>query len=180
MKVGFLLVVFAVLGAVDQYVGSIPKLSWGVSASLLSAPWLLIAFIAGWTRRDARTAMLLGLGCTYAALLGYGLMTLSPIENAHLTLNSALAFCRSEAPVLVGGLATGPLFGWFGYRWRLVRAWMGALITALALRLEPVADSFARPGILTSASVTRLEVAAGVLMAAYVVVTKTRQTISNR
>jgi hypothetical protein len=57
-------------------------------------------------------------------------MTLSPVENAHYSATTAVAFAVSESGVLIGGVVTGPLFGWFGERWRAQRAWRGALATA--------------------------------------------------
>src|SRR2546423_1150372 len=98
-------------GSADQYLGSLSGHPWATDVSLLSAPWLVLAFLAGWTQRDPKRAAFLGLACTAAALVGYGLMTLSPVENAQLNLHSATAFARSERPVIVGGLFTGPLFG---------------------------------------------------------------------
>ena len=59
---------------------------------------LVLAFLAGSTQREPRRAVALGLVCTFSALLGYGLMTLSPVENAHLTGSTAAAFVRSESP----------------------------------------------------------------------------------
>jgi hypothetical protein len=129
----------AAFGAGDQYLGSLSAHPWGADISLLSAPWLVLPFVAGATQREPRRAALLGLACTYAALLGYGLMTLSPVENAHLTQASVRAFVVSERSVLLGGIVTGPLFGWFGQRWRTRRAIAGALVTAAALCLEPLA-----------------------------------------
>jgi len=175
MVAGLLLVGAVVFGGADQYLGSFPALPWGASASLLSAPWLLVAFVAGWTQRDARRGVLLGLGCTYAGLLGYALMTLSPVEGAHLTWTTAVGFCRSEAPVLAGGLASGPLFGWFGHRWHVARAWIGALVTAAAFCVEPLAESAVRPYLITSAFVRRAEIAAGIVMIGYVVLAVARR-----
>jgi hypothetical protein len=163
----------AAFGAGDQYLGSMSWHPWTADISLLSAPWLVLPFLAGWTQRDARRAMLLGFGCTVAALIGYGVMTLSPVENAHLTVASATAFVHSEARVIVGGLVTGPLFGWFGHRWRTDRAWLGALATAAAVSLEPVARIPAGNAIRFRA-VWTAEVAAGVAMAVYVLVAARR------
>jgi Family of unknown function (DUF6518) len=129
----------AVFGGVDQYLGSLSAHPWATDVSLLSAPWFVLAFLAGWTQRDPRRAAMLGFGCTASALVGYGLMTLSPIENAELTPQSVAAFVQSESRVMVGGLITGPLFGWLGSRWRTERAWAGALVAALAVCLEPLA-----------------------------------------
>jgi Family of unknown function (DUF6518) len=174
-----LLLAAVVFGGADQYLGSLPALPWGASASLLSAPWLLVAFVAGWTQRDTRRGMLLGLLCTYAALLGYALMTLSPVEGAQLTWTTAVGFARSEMPVIVGGLVTGPLFGWFGHRWHVARAWIGALVTAAAFCAEPLAESAVRPYLITSTLVRRAEIAAGIAMIGYVVLTAARHRPRN-
>ena len=91
MVVVLALVLSAVFGAGDQYLGSLQgsghiwAAGWATDVSLLSAPWLVLPFIVGTTQRDPRRAALLGLACTYAALLGYLLMTLSPeIGRAHV------------------------------------------------------------------------------------------------
>jgi len=139
MVVALALVLSAVFGAGDQYLGSLSAHPWGADISLLSAPWLVLPFVAGATQRNPRRAALLGLACTYAALVGYGLMTLSPVENAHVTLATVRGFVLSERNVLVGGIVTGPLFGWFGQQWRTRRKIVGALVTAAALCLEPLA-----------------------------------------
>jgi hypothetical protein len=47
---------------------------------------------------------------TGSALLGYFVMTLSPVEGVHLSGNSNLIFglLRSESRVVVSGVVTGP------------------------------------------------------------------------
>jgi hypothetical protein len=173
------LLLAAAFGAGDQYLGSMSWHPWAADVSLLSAPWLVLAFVAGWTQRDARRAMLLGLGCTAVAFLAYGVMTLSPVENAHLTAASARAFLLSERRVVVGGVVTGPLFGWFGYRWRVDRAWLGAVATAAAVVLEPLARIPYGQAIRFRA-VWSAEVAAGVAMLLYVVVERRRAFAARR
>jgi hypothetical protein len=159
----------AAFGAGDQYLGSVPAwIAWAPDVSLLSAPWLVIAFLAGRTQRDPRRAALLGLGCTAAALAGYGLMTLSPLENAHYSLHTIRGFAVSESPVLVGGVVTGPLFGWFGQQWRTKRAWFGALATAALVALEPLVRIPAGHEI-RFRPVALAEAAAGLAMAFYVI-----------
>jgi hypothetical protein len=85
MGVVLALVLSAAFGAGDQYLGSLTgsghvwAAGWSSDISLLSAPWVVLAFAAGATQRDPRRAALLGLACTYAALLGYAVMTLSPV-----------------------------------------------------------------------------------------------------
>jgi hypothetical protein len=139
------LVLSAAFGAGDQYLGSLTgsghlwAIGWSTNISLLSAPWVVLPFVAGATQRDPRRGALVGLACTYAALLGYAIMTLSPLENAHLTVATFRGFLVSERLVLVGGIVTGPLFGWFGQQWRTRRRLVGALVTAAALCLEPLA-----------------------------------------
>jgi hypothetical protein len=93
-------------------------------------------------------------------------MTLSPVENAHLSTTTLAAFVRSERLVLAGGIVTGPLFGWFGHQWRVRRARLGAVITALAICLEPAIHIPAHRGVEAS-SVWLAEVCVGVLAVSY-------------
>jgi ABC-type transport system involved in multi-copper enzyme maturation permease subunit len=164
-----MLLTAAVFGAGDQYLGSFSMHPWMADVSLLSAPWLVLAFLAGCTQREPKRAALLGFGCTFAALIGYGAMTLSPVENAHMNLPSIAAFLVSEAPVFVMGLVTGPLFGWFGQRWHMHRAWLGAAVTAAAFCLEPFARMLTGDSI-RSSRVLVAEVAVGIAIASYIAV----------
>jgi hypothetical protein len=171
------LVLSAAFGAGDQYLGSLTgsghlwALGWSTNVSLLSAPWVVLPFVAGMTQRDPRRGGLLGLACTYAALVGYAIMTLSPIENAHPSVALLRGFIISERLVLVGGILTGPLFGWFGQQWRTRRWIVGALVTAAALCLEPLARKVTINPI-TYREVWIGEVAVGLALAAAVVVTR--------
>jgi Family of unknown function (DUF6518) len=161
------IVLAASLGAGDQYLGSLSAHPWAADVSLLSAPWLVLAFVAGWSQREPRRAVLLGFACTFAALLGYGLMTLSPVEHAQLTTQTIRGFLVSERRVIVGAVFTGPLFGWFGYRWRAQRAWVGALTVGGAVCLEPLAHAVVGNAI-RIAAVSIAEVTVGVAMILYV------------
>jgi Family of unknown function (DUF6518) len=167
MVAALALILAAVLGAGDQYLGSFSMHPWMADVSLLSAPWLVLAFLAGYTQRDPKRAALLGIGCTLSALIGYGAMTLSPVENAHMSVASINAFVRSESEVFIGGVVTGPLFAWFGQRWRVQRAWRGALATAAAVCLEPLVRIPTGHAI-RSSTVLLAEVAVGIAMATYV------------
>jgi hypothetical protein len=172
--VALALVLSAAFGAGDQYLGSLTgsghvwAAGWSSDISLLSAPWLVLPFLAGATQRDPRRAALLGLACTYTALLGYGAMTVSPIEHAHFSVATVRGFLVSERNVLLGGIVTGPLFGWFGQQWRTRRAIVGALVTAAALCLEPLARRVSVNPI-RYRSVWLAEVAVGLAFAAAVV-----------
>ena len=177
MGIALALILSAAFGAGDQYLGSLTgsghvwAAGWSSDVSLLSAPWVVLAFVAGATQRDPRRAALLGLACTYAALLGYGIMTLSPVEHAHVTGATLRGFVVSERLVLVGGVVTGPLFGWFGQRWRTRRAIAGALATAATLCLEPLARKVTIDPI-GQRDVWAAEVGVGLALATAVVVTR--------
>jgi hypothetical protein len=184
MGVVLALVLSAVFGAGDQYLGSLLgsghlwAAGWASDVSLLSAPWIVLAFVAGATQRDPRRAALLGLACTYAALLGYAVMTLSPVENAHLSVATLRGFVVSERLVLVGGIVTGPLFGWFGQQWRTRRAITGALATAACLCLEPLARKVTIDPI-AYRDVWIGEVAVGLALAAAAVAIRVSNRFSN-
>lgn len=177
MGIVLALVLSAAFGAGDQYLGSLTgsghvwAAGWSSDISLLSAPWVVLAFVGGATQRDPRRAALLGLACTYAALVGYAVMTLSPVEHAHLTVAALRGFVVSERLVLVGGIVTGPLFGWFGHQWRTRRAITGALATAACLCLEPLARRVTIDPI-THRDVWVAEVAVGLALAAAVLLVR--------
>ena len=181
MVVALALVLSAAFGAGDQYLGSLTgsghvwAAGWSSDISLLSAPWLVLPFLAGATQRDPRRAALLGLACTYTALLAYGAMTVSPIEHAHVTVATVRGFLMSERNVLLGGIVTGPLFGWFGQQWRTRRAIVGALVTAAALCLEPLARRVSVDPI-RYREVWLAEVAMGLAFAAAVLVSRRART----
>ena len=185
MAVGLALLLAAAFGAGDQYLGSLTgsghlwAAGWSSDVSLLSAPWLVLAFAAGATQRESRRGALLGIAATYAALLGYAVMTLGPVENAHLTAATMRGFLISERTVVLGGLVTGPLFGWFGQQWRTRRAFFGALVSAAALCLEPLARR-ATIDPIRFRDVALAEVAAGLAFAAYVVAARLARVESLR
>jgi hypothetical protein len=181
MRVAIALVVSAAFGALDQYLGSLEgsghawAVGWSVEVSLLSAPWLLLPFLAGATQRDPKRAALLGLACTYTALLGYALMTISPVENAQFTIATIRSVVYSQRQWFIGGLMTGPLFGWFGQQWRSGKMLAGALLVAAALCLEPFASRLgANP--VRYARVTVGEIVVGVLLAAAVLIRHRRHS----
>ncbi len=187
MLVVVVLVLSAIFGAADQYLGSLPgahlwasQMPWMTDVSLLSAPWVLLPFLIGATQREPRRATVLGLACTMSALAGYAAMTLSPVEHAELTMRSIGGFVQSSDRVIVGGLVTGPLFGWLGYRWRTERAWLGPVLVAGAFCLEPLARVTAGHGQeIRVRTVWMLEVAVGLAFAAYVALA-TRRHVHGR
>jgi hypothetical protein len=62
-------VLAAVFGAADQYLGSWPGHGWAADASLLAAPWLVLPFAVGHSQRSVRRAIALACGCTFVSLL---------------------------------------------------------------------------------------------------------------
>jgi hypothetical protein len=139
-------------GAVDQYLGTF-RSSFLTSVSGMSAPWLLMPFLAGLSQPGPRRAAWTGLAASWLAVLAYVAMVISPMEGTHLGPRPAgvigswnqlsphlvLATLGSQWLWFAGGLATGPLYGWLGYRWRTRRSVATALIAALPLVLEPAA-----------------------------------------
>jgi hypothetical protein len=76
--------------------------------------------------------------------------------------------------VFIGGIVTGPLFGWFGQQWRTRRAIAGALVTAAALCLEPLARRISVNPI-RYRDVWLAEVAAGLALATAALVRRARE-----
>jgi hypothetical protein len=167
-------------GAVDQYLGSLITHGWGawtVAVSQMSAPWLLLPFLAGMTRPTVSRGIALGIGATYAGLLGYLLMTLSPLEGVSLAQIHVTAFLHSQADLLVGGALTGPGFGWLGARWGLTRTWWCPAVVAACACLEPLARA-ATDRLPPGTWVWTVEVAAGLVGALLVAVLRARPTQS--
>ena len=132
-----------VFGAVDQFLGTIHFGPWGWTVSGMSAPWLILPFVAGMTQERRRRAMALGLVATMAALAGYFAMSNSPMEGAPLDRffdRVVTMVSTGYNPLwIVAGLVTGPLYGFLGHRWRVARSWMSAALVTSALCLEPLA-----------------------------------------
>jgi hypothetical protein len=133
----------------DQYLGTTHVLvhtgAWTTTISNMSALWLVLPFLAGWSRSTSRRALAAGTLGTAAAFSGYFAMTLSPLEGVGLgQAASGLApLVKGQLPWLVGGAFAAPAYALLGYRWRTLRAWSSAFAVAGALCLEPVAWIFA-------------------------------------
>jgi hypothetical protein len=136
-----LVLVAAAFGAGDQYLGSWAAHSWATETSLLSAPWLLLPLLVGYSQRSARRAVALACVGTSAALIGYLAMTLSPIEQAKVTLVGVIGLLGGQLRWFIGGAITSPLLGWLGYRWRAgISRWV-PLLAAAVVCLEPLVRS---------------------------------------
>jgi hypothetical protein len=127
----------AVFGAIDQYLGA-QYSPFLIEVSGLSAPWLLVPFLAGASQPAARQALLLGWATTLLAVAAYSFMAASPMEGVHLTPQMYLECLSRQWPWLAGGLITGPVYGWLGHRFRAHRSWTVGLLAALPVLLEPI------------------------------------------
>ncbi|HET7481555.1 MAG TPA: DUF6518 family protein [Actinomycetota bacterium] len=162
-------------GMADQYLGSRSALgAWAAVASLVSAPWVLLGFVAGTTQDEHRRALLMGLLVTLAALVGYFVMTCSPIENVPLPRFGScfVTIARTgQNPLwIAGGALFGPVYAFLGHLWRTRRSWIGAAAVVGALCLEPLARSVATPWMLSSApEIWWIEIALGLTLAAFFV-----------
>src|ERR1700677_3951198 len=111
----------AVFGAIDQYLGA-QYSPFLIEVSGLSAPWLLLPFLAGASQPAIRPVALLGLATTWLAIAAYSFMNVSPMEGVHLTSQVYLESLARQWPWLAGGLVTGPLYGWLGHCFRTRRS----------------------------------------------------------
>jgi len=143
-----------VFGALDQYLGTVHVTShlgwWTITVSGMSAPWLILPFLAGLTQERAKRAVALGLVVVMSALAGYFAMSNSVFESVPVAnlWPRTVRMATTDANLLwiVGGLITGPVYAYFGHRWRVARSWVGAALVTLALCLEPFARSIVGTG----------------------------------
>jgi hypothetical protein len=156
----------AVLGGADQYAGSL-YLPIATAVSLMSAPWLLLPFCFGCTQVRGRAGGVVGLAVTLAALAGYWAMTVSPVEGVPLSRFSRgfVTVAHSDARLLLAAVIAGPACGLLGQRWRTRRWWVGAVVAAGGLLLEPVTRVMNLEN--GPPLAYYLELAAGALAAAY-------------
>lgn len=132
-------------GVIDQYLQvAIPESSHlgahqfvSQISTGMSALWLLVPFLAGAGQASQRRAALVGLVATWLSVMAYVLMIVSPMEGVHLAPRVFALSLASQWPWFAGGLVTGPLYGWLGYRWRTRRFPAAALLAALPVLLEP-------------------------------------------
>ena len=167
-----------VFGAGDQYLGTVHAASamgsWTMSVSVLSAPWLILPFLVGWTQGRPRRAAVTGLLVTLSALAGYFAMALSPMEGVHFSLVELRDLLGTNQLNEIGGLVCGPLFGWLGYRWRVCRSWRAAALVTCALCLEPLAVTAAGRNVGRSGFVWAFEIVVGVAVGTWFLVSVRR------
>jgi Family of unknown function (DUF6518) len=169
-------------GAADQYLGSRSALlgPWVATVSGVSAPWLLLSFVAGMTQERRRRAVVLGLIVTAPALIGYFAMTCSPMENVAVGRFSTcfLTIARTGYNPLwiAGGMLIGPIYALLGQSWRVERSWISAAVVASTLCFEPLARLVVAPSMLSpQPMVWWSEVAVGGVLAVFFGVAITRR-----
>jgi hypothetical protein len=164
------LVLSLLFGGLDQYLGSFSAHPWAADVSGLSAPWLVLPFAVGCTQVTARRACITAGVATCLALVGYCVMTLSPLENAHLSMDGVVAFIAGgNWRWFLAGSLTGPLAGWLGHLWRYRRVRAAGLAAGALLLLEPLARLQVGNGV-RSHTVAAAEVIAGAVCVAAVAV----------
>jgi hypothetical protein len=167
-----------VFGAGDQYLGTVHAMNamglWTESVSVLSAPWLILPFLVGWTQGRPRRAAVTGLVVTLSAPAGYFVMTLSPMEGVHFSPMELRALLGTNQLNEIGGLLSGPLFGWLGYRWHAGRSWLAAVLVTGALCLEPLAVTVEGRSADRSGFVWTLEIVVGVAVGTWFLVSVRR------
>jgi hypothetical protein len=152
-------------GAIDQSLGAVGS-PFLTEISKMSAPWLLVPFLAGAWQASQRRAALTGLAASWLAVLGYVAMIISPMEGTHLGPRPAgligswnqlsphlfVTTLASQWLWFAGALFTGPLYGWLGYLWRVRRFQAAAVLAVMPVLLEPAARWLASRFSLATAS----------------------------
>lgn len=142
---GWVVLLGLLFGAGDQYLGTTHVLvhtgAWTTTLSNMSALWLIVPFLAGWSQPTRNRALVAGLASLGAAFTGYWALTLSPLEGVSTAqaIRGLAPLIDGHLPWLVGGTLGAPLFAILGYRWRTRRAWSSALAVSALLLLEPAA-----------------------------------------
>lgn len=143
----------------------------------LSAPWVVLPFLAGAIQRSAWRGAAAGLLATLAAFFGFYLMEAFVLDLGTADLAVRLRLTLGSGHVYeVIGAPVGAAFGAFGALWRL-RPWpLAPLVVALAFAGEPLvvyllaqAGLWGGAGLVGYAWIYLVEAAAGVVAASIIV-----------
>jgi hypothetical protein len=100
---------------------------------------LLLPFVAGTYCVRRRSAALVGLLATAAALGGFYLLTTFAIDLGHHGVIGDLRLeLTANRGYFEGGLVTGPLFGVLGCWWRQTRTLPATIVAGVLLMTEPL------------------------------------------
>jgi hypothetical protein len=105
----------------------------------LSAPWLLVAFVAGTQFPRPLTASLFGLLATMLGLAGFYLLTTLVVDlGGHGYLDNLVRELSANRAYLEGGVLTGPVFGALGWWWRQTRSLRASVLAGALMMGEPL------------------------------------------
>jgi hypothetical protein len=105
----------------------------------LSAPWLLVGFLAGIQSNRVWVGAVLGLIATMAALLAFYLLTTALIDlHSHGYLADLRQELSANKAYLEGGVLSGPLFGALGGWWGRTRPLRVSILIGALLMAEPL------------------------------------------
>jgi DNA-binding beta-propeller fold protein YncE len=138
------LVAAAVFGVVEQRaVAGYP--AFVTALGEMSAPWLVLPFLAGASRASRGGVPALGFAVALAAVGGFLAATGDPTGDKHdpagtLTGGAGYVFLVvvDHLPWFLGAVVSGPLYALLGHRWRVTRSWPLALTATAPVMLEPV------------------------------------------
>lgn len=136
----FGLLIALVKGPDGDGVSTISRLRFNLAD--LSAPWLMVAFIAGRRSNRAGLGALLGSLATMSALLGFYLLTslvLAEDLGGHGILDNFGRELLANRTYLVGGALSGLLFGALGAWRRVTRSLDAGVLAGVLLVGEPIA-----------------------------------------
>jgi hypothetical protein len=106
----------------------------------ISAPWLLLSFVAGASVVRVRLAALTGLGAALTALAAFYVAESALLDlGAHSWITDLSLTVRAGRFYFVGSVVSGPVFGALGGIWAKRRSATVAACFALLFALEPLA-----------------------------------------
>jgi hypothetical protein len=165
----YVLLGMAVVGALLALLKGNSPFGWRATVGNLSAPWLVIPYAASvWLSRGSiRRGVAIGVGASWAALLGFylavGLTSPYSSNQMHALVESG----RYGLRWVLLALLTGPLFGWLGSVRDRTGARRPVLTLVLAVILEgPAHLAFIQiidPGAEAQPSVWAVEFLVGVV-----------------
>ena len=105
----------------------------------ISTPWLLVPFIAGTRCMRIRSAALVGLLATTAALTGFYLLTTAVVDlGDHGVIGDLRLEFWGNHVYFEGGLLSGPIFGALGGWWRQTQTIPASIVAGVLLMAEPL------------------------------------------
>jgi hypothetical protein len=147
------LAVTMLFGACVQWIGALDSAFLTQVSKGLSALWLVIPFAVGASMPTRRRAALMGMAATCAALIGYVLMIVSPMEGTHLgpappgthgtwnqlTFNLLVHVIASQGQWFIFAIIAGPVFAVCGYFFWCQGRFVCAIPLTLSFAVEPCA-----------------------------------------